>query len=72
MYWIRYMIDLFGVQVPLWAFIIIGIVIVVLAWKLIKFALTILIIIVIALLILMFVDFLGIFENFENVINNII
>ena len=63
------MLYVFGIDVPLWAFIIIALVAVVLVWKLIKFALTILIIVVIALLILIFVDAMGIFEN---VINNII
>jgi len=67
--WILEMLYVFGIDVPLWAFIIIALVAVVLVWKLIKFALTILIIVVIALLILIFVDAMGIFEN---VINNII
>ena len=63
------MIDLFGVEIPLWGLLAIGIILAIIAWKLIKFALTLLVIVVVVLIVLSFFDFLGVFEN---LINNII
>jgi len=66
------MVVLFGYEIPLWFFMIIGIIFVVLAWKLIKFALVVLFILIIFLVILMGLDFLGIFEKLQNLIANVI
>lgn len=60
-----------GFEIPLWAFIIIGIIVVLLVWKVIKFAITVLIIIIIALIIMFALDVVGAFQGLENLINNI-
>jgi len=66
------MVVLFGYEIPLWLFMILGIIFVVLAWKLIKFALVVLFILIIFLVILMGLDFLGVFEKLQNLIANVI
>ena len=62
------MLEIFG-NLPLWVILLIGIVIVLIAWKFIKFAIKILLILIVAFLILFGLDFLGVF-NFiqENLI----
>ena len=62
------MLEIFG-NLPLWVILLIGLVIVLIAWKFIKFAIKILLILIVAFLILFGLDFLGVF-NFiqENLI----
>jgi len=52
----------FGVEIPLWVLIILGLLIVLVAWKFIKFALKILIVIIIVFLFLLGLDYLGFFS----------
>ena len=54
--------EIFGVVVPLWAFFIIAIIAVIVVWKLIKFALKILIVAVVFFLILFGLDFFRVFD----------
>jgi hypothetical protein len=63
------MIEIFG-SLPLWILLLIGLIIVLIAWKIIKFALKILLILVIAFLILLGLDFLNVFDFIQNIITN--
>jgi len=64
--------DVFGITLPLWA-IFIGVIIgLVVLWKLIKFALTILVVIVVFFAILIGLDVLGVFNWLsENVFSSL-
>jgi len=65
-------IELFGFMLPLWAIFLIGILIVILAWKLIKFAIKLLIIIIVIFLIIIGLDFLNVFSWFQNLFSGLI
>ena len=58
--------ELFGFAIPLWALFIGLILIAVVVWKLIKFAIKILIVIVVFFVILIGLDFLGVFSWIQN------
>ncbi len=58
--------EILGVYLPLWAVFLIGIILVVVAWKLIKFALKILLVLVVFFVILIGLDALGIFNTIQN------
>lgn len=65
-------IALFGYTFPMWLvflFIIIGVII---AWKLIKFAIKILLILIVFFLILFGLDFFGVFEFIQKIISSYI
>jgi len=63
--------DLFGVTIPLWAFFIGIIVVVLVAWKLIKFALKILLVIIVFIVILIGLDIVGVFAWIqENILSS--
>jgi hypothetical protein len=64
--------DLFGFSIPLWAIFLIGIVIVVVAWKLVKFALKILIVLVFFFVILMGLDYFQVFDQIQGLLSNFI
>jgi hypothetical protein len=64
------MLEIFG-NIPLWAILIIIILIVVVAWKLIKFAIKILIVVVVFFAILIGLDIIGVFAWInENIISS--
>ena len=63
------MIEIFG-SLPLWILLLIGLIIVLVAWKIIKFALKILLILVVAFLILLGLDFLNVFDFIQNIMTN--
>ena len=63
------MIEIFG-SLPLWIILLIGIIIIFIAWKLIKFAIKIFLILIIAFLILLGLDFLNVFDFIQNILNN--
>lgn len=63
------MLEIFG-SLPLWVILLIGIVIVLIAWKLIKFAIKILLILIVAFLILFGLDFLGVFNFLQEFLSN--
>ena len=54
--------ELFGVVIPLWALFIGLILVVVVVWKLIKFAIKILIVVVVFFVILIGLDVIGVFS----------
>lgn len=66
------MIQLFGFDIPIWLLMLIGIAGIILVWRLIKFALTILIIVILLLIIVSGLDFLGVFQTLQNLINGLI
>ena len=55
--------ELFGYAIPLWALFVGIILIVIIAWKLIKFAIKVLIILVVIFIIMIGLDAVGVFEN---------
>ncbi len=64
------MLEIFG-NIPLWAILIIIILIAVVAWKLIKFAIKILIVVVVFFAILIGLDVIGVFSWInENIISS--
>ena len=58
---------IFGVDLPLWAFFIIGLVAVIIVWKLFKFAVKILLVIVVFFIILIGLDAFGVFDAIQNI-----
>ena len=62
-------IELFGITLPLWAFFLIGIIAIIIIWKLIKFAIKILLIIVIFFIILIGLDSLNVFGWIQNLVS---
>jgi len=65
-------IEIFGVELPLWAIFLIGIIVVIVAWKLIKFALKILLIAIVFFVILMALDFFNVFNWIQNLFSVIV
>jgi len=62
--------DLFGVTIPLWAVFLGVIVIVVVLWKLIKFAIKVLLVVVVFFVILIGLDVLGVFSAVQNLLSS--
>ena len=65
-------IEIFGVELPLWAIFLIGIIVVILAWKLIKFALKILLIAIVVFVILIGLDFFNVFNWIQNLFAGVV
>ena len=63
--------DVFGFTLPLWAVFLGGIIIVVVAWKLIKFALKVLLVLVVFFAILIGLDVLNVFNIIQDLLSNI-
>jgi hypothetical protein len=63
--------DVFGFTLPLWAIFLGGIIIVVVAWKLIKFALKVLLVLVVFFAVLVGLDVLGVFNFIQDILSNI-
>jgi len=59
-------LELYGITLPLWAFFLIGIIAVIIVWKLIKFAIKILLVIVVFFVILIGLDYLDVFGWIQN------
>ena len=57
---------IFGIDLPLWAFFLIGIIAVIIVWKLFKFALKILLIVIVFFVILMGLDCFHVFDSIQN------
>ena len=64
------MLEIFG-SFPLWAIILIGIIIVVIAWKIIKFALKSLLVLIISFAILLGLDIIGVFDFIQNLFSGV-
>ena len=62
---------IFGVDLPLWAFFIIGIVAVIIVWKLFKFAVKILLVIIVFFVILIGLDYFQVFNAIQIFFSNI-
>ncbi len=54
--------DIFGITIPLWAVFLGVIILIILAWKIIKFALKVLIIFLLGMGVLIGLDFIGLFS----------
>lgn len=65
------MLEIFG-SLPLWAIILVGVIVVVIAWKIIKFALKILLVLIVSFAIMMGLDILGVFNILQNLLSGII
>jgi hypothetical protein len=65
-------LELIGITLPLWAFFIIAIIAIIIVWKLIKFAIKILLIIIVFFVILIGLDFLNVFGFIQNLFSGII
>lgn len=63
--------EIIGFTIPLWAVFLGIILIVIIAWKLIKFAIKLLLVIVVFFLILLGLDVLGVFEILQNVLSGV-
>ncbi|MDG6229301.1 MAG: hypothetical protein QCH96_04995 [Candidatus Thermoplasmatota archaeon] len=58
--------EIIGFQIPLWALLLGGLLIVVVAWKLIKFAIKLLVVLLIFFGLLIGLDMLGVFQYIQN------
>mgnify|MGYP006284381831 CR=1 FL=1 len=65
-------LTLFGTTLPLWAVFLILIIAVVIVWKLIKFAIKVLLVIVVFFAILFGLDFLNVFDTIQGIISGFI
>ena len=65
-------IELFGFNLPFWAIFLIGIIAIIIIWKLVKFALKLLLILVIFFIILIGLDYFDVFGWIENLFSGII
>ncbi|MCK4365436.1 MAG: hypothetical protein KAW45_05250 [Thermoplasmatales archaeon] len=65
-------IELFGVNLPLWAIFLTGIIVVIVAWKVIKFAIKVLLLAVVVFVVLMGLDVLNVFENIQSLFPGLI
>ena len=60
--------ELFGMIIPLWAIFLIAIIAIIIVWKLIKFAIKILIVLVIVFVIIMGLDYFEVFDWFRSIL----
>lgn len=58
---------LFGLDIPLWLIFLIGILVLIVAWKIIKFAIKLLLIAVVIFIIIMGLDFINFFSWIQNI-----
>ena len=58
--------QIFGFELPLWVLLLIGIIVVILAWKFIKFAIKILLVVVVFFIILMLIDCFNVINWFQS------
>ena len=65
-------VTLFGTALPLWAVFLILIIAVVIVWKLIKFAIKVLLVIIVFFAILFGLDFLNVFDTIQGIISGFI
>ncbi|MCD6237561.1 MAG: hypothetical protein J7K13_06395, partial [Thermoplasmata archaeon] len=68
---ILFNMSIFGIYIPLWAFVLIVIAGVIIGWKIIKFALKLLITFIIALLIVAALDYFNIFALLRNFLTGV-
>jgi hypothetical protein len=63
---------LYDFNIPLWLVFLIGIIILLIFWKLFKFAIKILLIIIIFFIIMSFLDYIKVFDWIQNLISQLI
>ncbi len=64
--------DVFGFAIPLWAVFLLGIVLIVVVWKLIKFALTVLIVLILFFVILIGLDYFHVFDMIQSFLSGLL
>jgi len=64
--------QILGFELPLWALFLIGIIVVVVAWKFIKFAIKLMMIVIVFFIILMIIDYFNIISGIQNLILSVI
>ena len=64
--------QIFGFELPLWALLIVGIIVVVVAWKFIKFAIKIMLIVIVFFVILMLIDYFNVIGGIQNLLLSLI
>ena len=62
----------FGLDVPIWAVLVLLILFVVVAWKIIKFALKILVMILVFFVVLIGLDWLNVFDLLQKLVQNLL
>ena len=65
-------ITLFGFVFPLWLVFLLLIIGVIIAWKIIKFAIKVLLVIIVFFVILLCLDFFGVFDFIQNIISSFV
>jgi hypothetical protein len=60
--------QIFGVELPLWAMLLIGIIVVIVAWKFIKFAIKLMLIVIVFFIILMAIDYFNVISGIQNLL----
>ena len=65
-------IELFGMNLPLWAIFLAGIIVIIVAWKVIKFAIKVLLLAVVIFVVLMGFDVLNVFGTIQDLFSGII
>ena len=64
--------QIFGFELPLWVLLIVGIIVVVVAWKFIKFAIKIMLIVIVFFVILMLIDYFNVISGIQNLLLSVI
>jgi hypothetical protein len=64
--------QLLGFELPLWALFLIVIIVVMVAWKFIKFAIKIMMIVIVFFIILMVIDYFNIISGIQNLLLSVI
>lgn len=64
--------DILGFSMPLWTVFLGGLILIIVAWKFIKFAIKVLLILIVFFVILIGLDFLNVFEYIQNLLSLII
>ena len=64
--------QILGFELPLWALFLIGIIVVMVAWKFIKFAIKLMLIVIVFFMILMGIDYFNIISGIQNLILSVI
>lgn len=63
---------LFGVDLPLWAILLVVIVVAIIAWQLVKFALKILLFLIVFFLILAVLDYFNVFNWIQQIFSGLV
>jgi hypothetical protein len=64
--------QLLGFELPLWALFLIGIIVVMVAWKFIKFAIKLMMVVIVFFIILMVIDYFNIISGIQNLLLSVI